>query len=185
MSRADILKTRRAISKAIKLCTGVVPCGELHAVYNRLRIELDNNPRLKVRDERETLKSLMRKADDIFSKFIRLRDADTNGTVRCFTCGSYHKWQDITNGHFIKRQFTVLRFNEMNCQSQCVTCNAFLQGNDEAFYTHLVKKYGVDMVNWLRSQAKRRKWHRYELEALIKTYGEKVRRLLEEKGQSK
>ena len=62
-------------------------------------------------------------ADSWFSKFIRLRDADENGIIRCISCGKPVFWKQSDAGHFIKRQHKATRFNEKNANAQCKECN--------------------------------------------------------------
>lgn len=83
------------------------------------------------------------KLDIVFSKFIRLRDA----WKPCISCGKFSKLQC---GHFIKRQYLGTRWNEENCQGQCVHCNYVLQGNDIEFAKGLVKRYGAHIINNLK-----------------------------------
>jgi hypothetical protein len=92
------------------------------------------------------------KADAWFSKFIRLRDADENGIARCCTCGARKMIQHMDCGHFIKRQHQATRFSEMNCHTQCKNCNSFEQGRNEVYEKFLIKKYGQDKVNLLKSE---------------------------------
>jgi len=85
-------------------------------------------------------------ADKWFSIFIRLRDSDENGIVRCVTCGNPMFWKNAECGHFIKRQFNSVRFSEINCNVQCTQCNWSLQGNDVKYRAYLVNKYGEEKI---------------------------------------
>ena len=40
-----------------------------------------------------TVSKLKKKLDAIFSKYIRLKDADKNGYVKCYTCGVKKYWE--------------------------------------------------------------------------------------------
>jgi hypothetical protein len=92
------------------------------------------------------------KADKYFSLFIRLRDADENRAAKCCTCGKYVDVKYADCGHFIKRQHQATRFSEMNCHTQCKNCNSFEQGRNEVYEKFLIKKYGQDKVNLLKSE---------------------------------
>ena len=48
----------------------------------------------------------------------------------------------MQNGHFQSRSFLATRFNEENCQPQCVGCNMFKQGEQYKFSLNLDAKYG-------------------------------------------
>lgn len=94
-------------------------------------------------------KPKMKKADDQFSLFIRQRDADENGIIRCISCGKPRHWKKADCGHYLKRQHMATRFDEVNCNSQCKPCNSFEQGNNVNYRIGLIKKYGLEVVELL------------------------------------
>ena len=50
-------------------------------------------------------KIVKKKLDTIFSQYIRLKDADHNGDVTCFTCGKVsHYKSGMQCGHFQSRK---------------------------------------------------------------------------------
>jgi len=122
-------------------------------------------------------------ADKWFSIYIRLRDADDDGYIRCCTCGRVKKWREADCGHFIKRQFVGVRFSEFNCHAQCKGCNNFLQGNDVNYSQFIIEKYGRDRFDLLMS-AKRKsgKISQFEVDIIAKEYKEKATKLAKEKG---
>ncbi len=116
MNRSDILRARRAVNKAIKLCTPLVITQELVTIQYRLKKLLLDCPK-EIRTREDTVKTLIRKADKIFSEYVRLDAAREGGTVECFTCHNLLYWTEIDNGHFIKRQYETLRFNKKKLSS--------------------------------------------------------------------
>lgn len=88
-------------------------------------------------------KKLIEKLDTVFSQYIRLREAD-NGIVECFTCGKKEHWKGkgMQNGHFMSRKHLSTRWDEMNCQVQCVGCNVYKYGEQYKFSIGLDAKYG-------------------------------------------
>lgn len=118
-----------------------------------------------------TIPQLIKKLDKVFSIYIRQRNMDENGIVRCITCGRVKHWKEVDCGHYRKRQYMNTRFDEMNCQEQCKRCNAFEQGADVNFRYALVRKYGEEDVLLLEYRSKlSKKWTRFELELLIEKY---------------
>jgi len=93
-----------------------------------------------------SLAKLKRDLDKAFSRFIRRRDAAVDGIGICISCG---KWEKLQAGHFIKRQYLALRFDERNVNGQCVRCNHFLHGNDGEYCHALIKRYGQEVVDEL------------------------------------
>lgn len=88
-------------------------------------------------------------ADKYFSAFIRLRDSDDTGILKCISCGILIHWKKADAGHFIKRQYKSLRFNEKNVNGQFTICNWLLQGNDINYAKGLIKKYGEGILDEL------------------------------------
>lgn len=79
------------------------------------------------------LQDLIKDADAIFSKFIRLKYADKEGKVQCYTCPTVKHWTLMQNGHYIRRAHLFLRYDERNCKPQCVDCNEYKNGNIGAY----------------------------------------------------
>ena len=59
-------------------------------------------------------KTIIRKFDKLFSRWVRLSHADSNGYCECITCGRSYKWNDIDAGHFVSRRHLALRFDSRN-----------------------------------------------------------------------
>ena len=115
-----------------------------------------------------SLKSLRAKLDQVFSLYIRKRDADENGMGRCISC---FQWRPLQCGHFQKRQHLALRWHPLAAAGQCVRCNHFLGGNEGAFALALVKKYGEDVVQELmRIKHTTVKFTRDDLSAMIERF---------------
>ena len=75
--------------------------------------------------------------------YIRLREATDEGLVQCFTCGKIANYKlGMQCGHFQSRVNLSTRFDEQNCQVQCVACNMFRQGEQYKFGLMLDGKYG-------------------------------------------
>ena len=135
--------------------------------------------------KRQVSKStLVKKLDDVFSKFIRLRDSNKDGMCQCISCGRVHYWKEIQNGHYMSRRYMSTRFDEMNCNAQCVACNIFNQGNIQMYRKNLIKKIGEKNVDYLEYKAKAttKRYSVFELQELIKYYSILVKKLTDEKG---
>ena len=91
----------------------------------------------------KTISQLKKHLDNIFSLYIRLRDATSEGSVQCFTCSRIsHYKSGMQNGHFQSRRHHSTRWDETNCQVQCVKCNLYEQGEQFRFGIALDSKYG-------------------------------------------
>ena len=92
---------------------------------------------------KKTVSKLKKELDSWFSKYIRLRDATDMGVTQCFTCGKIaHYKSGMQCGHFQSRRHHNTRWNEQNCQVQCVKCNLYEQGMGWQFGLRLNAKYG-------------------------------------------
>ena len=112
--------------------------------------------------------SLKKKADAAWSIYVRMRDADGNGVAECISCGVKKPWKQLQNGHFVSRSSSTLRFDEENCNAQCVGCNMFKQGNQFAYALALDLKYGEGTAKKLYDQRmETKKWTITELEEII------------------
>jgi serine protease inhibitor len=123
------------------------------------------------------LTTLKKKLDRIFSEYIRRRNADSNGFVKCYTCCKTDHWKNMDCGHWQKRQHLATRYNEINCQTQCRACNWLKQGNDYQFEKKLRLQYGENKVNLLMMRNSSNKIERFEYEFMIKEYTQKLKEL--------
>ena len=107
-------------------------------------------------------------AQTAFNKYIRARDKG-NG---CITCGN--KKRQMHAGHYrpVGRN-ARLRFNPMNCHSQCSICNNHLSGNLTPYREAMIKKYGILEVVQLESDNQPYKFTLDELNEIIETYRKK------------
>ena len=132
----------------------------------------------------KTISKLKKELDKWFSLYIRLRDADELGFIQCFTCGRFKNYKSgMQNGHFQSRSFLATRFDEENCQPQCVGCNMFKQGEQYKFALNLDAKYGEGKAEELELLARTTvKLTRYDYEEKIGYYKDLVEKLKKEKG---
>ena len=119
--------------------------------------------------------------DQIFSRYIRLRDANEWGMVRCCECGKSFSWKDATCGHFVKRRHRTLRWDERNCHAQCAPCNG--QDLNLRYADFMVRKYGPEIWQILNTQKNNReKIMPYERKIMADNYKHKIKQLKKEKG---
>jgi hypothetical protein len=121
-----------------------------------------------------------RKADKWFSEFIRLRDSDENGRVKCITCSHTNHWRQLQNGHWITRGHESTRYDEKNCNCQCRGCN-YNGGQHLKHAVAIEAKYGTGTTAALELKAKlpcKRTSSDYQF--LYHTYKERVLRIKEQ-----
>ncbi|MDR2291874.1 MAG: recombination protein NinG [Prevotellaceae bacterium] len=122
------------------------------------------------------------KLDKVFSEYIRLRDADDNGHVRCISCNKFVTWKQADCGHYVNRQHMALRYDEKNCNAQCRYCNRFCEGNMIGYNEGLIKKYGSDVIEYLKIKKHNEcRFTAVEYQLLINMYSNKVKELKQQK----
>ena len=134
---------------------------------------------------KKTVSKLKKELDKWFSLYIRLREANEYGMCQCFTCGKvgHYKKDGMQNGHFQSRKHLSTRFDEENCQVQCVKCNVYAWGEQYKFSLALDSKYGEGKAEELQYLARTTlKISRVEYEEKISYYKSLVEKLKKEKG---
>lgn len=102
---------------------------------------------------------LLRDADVVFAKFIKNRDSDKDGNVKCVCCGktfnlsqkSGYVGSIVQVLHYIDRKVFSLRYDEDNAYCGCSTCNGnmFLNKTGTAhtmFRKYLIENLGEEAV---------------------------------------
>lgn len=116
--------------------------------------------------------------DRIFSEYIRRRDSDGNGYGRCISCGKIVYWKDADAGHFVNRAHMSLRYDEKNVNLQCRHCNRFREGEMLGYSEGLVKKYGSEVLDYLKIKKHNTcKLSQVAIDALKKEYKKKIKEL--------
>tara|TARA_R100001143_G_scaffold8203_1_gene10403 strand:+ start:147 stop:554 length:408 start_codon:yes stop_codon:yes gene_type:complete len=132
----------------------------------------------------ESISKLKKELDKWFSLYIRLSHATCEGMVQCFTCGVVkHYKSGMQNGHFQSRRFLATRFDEVNCQPQCLACNMFRGGEQFKFALGIEGIYGDGTALDLEYKARTIiKFSRVDYDEKISYYKSAVNKLKKEKG---
>lgn len=118
-----------------------------------------------------------------FSRYIRLRDANDKGSVRCFTCGVWRHWKGMDAGHGISRRNMATKYHEINVQPQCGQCNCFAYGAQDKFAAKVDETYGAGTWDELvRLSRTVKKFSQFELDQMADEYKEKATQAALEKG---
>lgn len=130
----------------------------------------------KERKERvKTRPEWLREAQTAFNTYIRERDKNEP----CISCQRYHAGQ-YHAGHYLSvGAMPELRFNELNCHKQCAPCNNHLSGNIALYRINLIKKIGMDRVEWLEGPHELQKLDIDQIKAIKQKYKEKLKALKE------
>lgn len=127
----------------------------------------------KLKMDLMTIQDYVKLAQQVFNKYIRLRDA---GNV-CISCQKKPLKENA--GHFYNaNNHWSVRFDERNVHLQCEHCNTYLSGNLIYYRENLLKKIGIEEFESLSAEAmKTRKFTIEELKEIIATYKKKIKEL--------
>jgi hypothetical protein len=133
----------------------------------------------KVSDKSKAIKKL----DEVFSDFVRLRDSDEDGIVACVICKDKQHWRDVDCGHYQDRDHMGTRWHEMNGNGECRICNRDLCISTEEYAKAIDEKYGPGTAAKLDKLAKNvTQWEDHELKKMHDYYRDQVKILKEQKG---
>lgn len=161
----EIFTPYRTTDKHCYICTKTE-----QALKNLAKMKRD-----KVKKQKEdllTVSDYLKLAQQVFNKWIRLRDQEQG----CISCGN-PLGSKYDAGHFWSAGgHSSVRFNENNVHAQCVSCNQHKHGNLLPYREALIKKIGHDGYGWLETFAhETRKWDKEELKELIALYKKKIK----------
>ena len=108
----------------------------------------------------------------VFNTYIRTRDKGQP----CISCSNT---TPSDAGHYKSRGANPeLAFNEFNTNLQCRKCNGYWGGNIIEYRKGLIKKYGIEIVEWLEGPHPPNKLSIPEIQEKIKEYKEKTKTLI-------
>ena len=119
----------------------------------------------------ESIRSLVKELDRVFSIHTRMKYADEQGMAKCYTCDSVHHWKAMDCGHFFSRRHYSLRWTDENTKIQCKKCNIFQAGNQYEFGKRLLAEIGQERMDILEQRKNNKfKLERGILKLLINQY---------------
>ncbi len=120
-----------------------------------------------------TLSDYLKLTQQVFNKFIRLRDKDQ----LCISCQKPPKKQNA--GHYFSSGgHSNVRFDEDNVHLQCEHCNTFLSGNLLNYQIEIERRIGAEKLIELQAKAHlEKKWTKDELKELIAIYKKKIKEI--------
>lgn len=91
----------------------------------------------------KTRKGLIKKADDLWAKIIKIRDG-----YKCQRCQSTHK--QLNSCHFYSRAAKSVRWDLKNGVCLCVGCHFFTHQNPAEFVQWFTEWAGEETLNYLK-----------------------------------
>lgn len=162
-----------AVEDGQKVCSVecAIPYGRVLAEAAARRETAAMKKRLRDTDRSWHLK----KAQEAFNAFIRERDSAQG--LPCISCGRFHNGQWHAGHYRTTAAMSSLRYNELNCHRQCAPCNNHKSGNITEYRIELVRRIGVDLVEWLERDHPPCRWTIPELKGIRRYYEEAVKEM--------
>ena len=143
----------------------------------KARKALDQIERAQIKVRKEKLKSRadhLKDTQQAFNAWIRARDAGQP----CISCGTTADVQYCAGHYRTTAAAPELRFEPINVNLQCNrNCNMGKSGNLLGYRPGLIKKIGVEAVEWLEGPHEAKKYTVEELKAMTADYRAKTREL--------
>lgn len=135
--------------------------------YSRKQTQIEWKKEKKVlKDKLKTKSDYQKDLQKEVNYFIRQRDKDKP----CISC-SKPLIGKFDAGHYRSQGGNPeLRFNELNIFGQCVRCNQHLHGNLIDYRIGLIKRIGVEKVEWIESKHEPQHYTIEELKEMIIKY---------------
>ncbi len=112
-------------------------------------------------------------AQAAFNAFIRERDKDKP----CISCGRCHRGQYHAGHYRSVGSSPELRFEPLNVHKQCAPCNKHKSGNVIEYRLRLLRRIGVEKVEWLEGPHEPKRYTIEDLKAIKAEYRAKLREL--------
>ena len=146
-------------------------CAIVDAPKNQVRARkaLADIGRKELRAAKERVKSkgqYMREAQAAFNAWVRERDA----LLPCISCGRHHQGKYDAGHYRTVGSNPALRFEPLNCAKQCVPCNQHKSGDIVNYRIELVKRIGVEKVEWLEGPHEPQRYTIEQLKAIKAEY---------------
>ena len=146
-------------------------------ILKRVRKKKDKEWNKEKKERKEKLKTLsdyLKELQVIFNQWIRLRDKGLN----CISCNKPAKKENA--GHYRSVGGNPeLRFEPLNNNLQCEYCNTYLHGNLIDYRINLIKKIGLDKVEWLEGRHEPKHYTIDQIKGLKVFYRLKIKSLVD------
>ena len=131
-----------------------------------------NKEKKERKEKLKTNSDYLKELQVIFNKWIRLRDQGLN----CISCQKPAKKENA--GHYRSVGGNPeLRFEPLNNNLQCEYCNTYLHGNLIDYRINLIKKIGIDKVEFLEGRHEPKHYSIDQIKGLKVMYRLKIKAL--------
>lgn len=113
------------------------------------------------------------KAQNAVNSYIRARDAGQP----CISCGRHHAGK-VNAGHYRSRgAMAALRYHHDNIHLQCEPCNTSKSGNQLEYRIRLIRKIGIERVEWLEGPHDPPRWRKEDYQRIEQEHKQLLKEL--------
>lgn len=168
-------------ARAAQAVCGEIECAIAHgqsekgrAIAGKALAEVGRRE-IKVRKEKLKIRAdHLKDTQQAFNAWVRARDAGQP----CISCGTTADVQYCAGHYRTTAAAPELRFEPLNVNLQCNrNCNMGKSGNLPGYRPGLIKKIGIDAVEWLEGPHEAKKYTVDELKAMTADYRAKTKEL--------
>ena len=144
----------------------------IKAFVEEVKVNQWKTTKKRMKEDLKTTQDWLKETQTIFNKYVRLRDSGLN----CISCDKPINGVKHASHYLSSGGHSAVRFHEDNVWVSCYKCNVMLSGNQIEYRKRLIKKIGVERVEWLEENGSEvKKWTIEELKELIKEYKQKIK----------
>ena len=174
-----MLKTKKRFRKCRYCKESTVPYGAMQPFCFKNECITEHNRVTKEKANRRDLKDFKSKnkawvtkqAQKAVNAYVRLRDKYEN----CISCQAPAGFR-IEAGHYRSSGNNhAIRFHTLNIWAQDHKCNCHMSANLIPYRENLIKKIGLEKVEWLESQTQPRSYTLEYLHRLIRVFKKKTK----------
>lgn len=162
---------------------------------NRSKVKSEKSKKKK----RVSIPTLKNNLWRLFSEYIRIKDSDKNGYVKCCTCDVSMFYKDpkgrMQAGHYEPKKYCPpLYYDEVNVNPQCSYCNSVGEGRQYWHAEYIRLKYGEKELHRLHKKSSEYRewkkknpnktfaWERTWIEDKIQYYSENLKKEKHKRG---
>lgn len=112
-----------------------------------------------------SLSQAKKRAWKAYSLYIRLKDADPQGMVTCYTCDKKYHYKKMNAGHGIAGRTNSILFEDKIVRCQCAGCNIWGGGKYSIFTRKLIDELGLNGYDVMITQSRQTK--KYTVQELL------------------
>lgn len=119
---------------------------QVRIIQKKAKVNEEKKATKLLKDSLKTKSDYIKILQILINKYVRIRDKG-NG---CISCGRFNV-EEFHAGHYVPTTYQYHRFNLNNIHLQCSYCNTHLRGNIIEYRKNLIKKIGLEEVEYLEN----------------------------------